>query len=65
MTDNPDVINLSTLTPLVEKYANDINTAKEKGYNSIFDEFDNAVGTYTTAEEESKACTSLLVMSFS
>ena len=52
------VISLSALETRVEQYFADTEQAKLRGFDSIFDEYNNAVRAYVTADEENRVHTS-------
>ncbi|XP_052768092.1 uncharacterized protein LOC128208577 [Mya arenaria] len=51
-SDSSTVINLSRLQPCFEQYSLDLQAAKIKGFNSIFEDFDHASNAYKTAEKQ-------------
>lgn len=52
LEDTSRVISLTRLTPRIEQYLQDIENAADKGFDSIFDEFDHATNAYKTAEQQ-------------
>ena len=48
------VINLSALETRVEQYFADTEQANLRGFDSIFDEYNNAVRAYVTADQQSR-----------
>ncbi|XP_071178470.1 uncharacterized protein [Mytilus edulis] len=49
------VINLSRLSVMMQQYIIDTNTAADRGFNSIFSDFDHALNAYVLAEQETQA----------
>ncbi|CAC5421094.1 unnamed protein product [Mytilus coruscus] len=49
------VINLSRLSLMMQQYIKDTKTAADRGFNSIFSDFDHALNAYVLAEQETQA----------
>ncbi|XP_063448433.1 uncharacterized protein LOC134727966 [Mytilus trossulus] len=49
------VINLSRLSVMMQQYITDTKTAEDRGFNSIFSDFDHALNAYVLAEQETQA----------
>ena len=54
LTDTSDVISLTRLEPRVEQYLADVDGAEDRGYDSVFAEYSNAVNAYATADQQSQ-----------
>ena len=54
LLNTSQVINLPKLVPMEAQYTRDTETAKQRGFNSIFDDFDHAVHEYKVAEQDDK-----------
>ncbi|KAL3847724.1 hypothetical protein ACJMK2_018620 [Sinanodonta woodiana] len=54
ITDTSIVIPLKKISPRIEQYLNDVNTAKQRGFDSIFASFDHAANTYKAAEKQNE-----------
>ncbi|OPL20258.1 hypothetical protein AM593_01306, partial [Mytilus galloprovincialis] len=46
---------LSRLSVMMQQYITDTNTAADRGFNSIFSDFDHALNAYVLAEQETQA----------
>jgi hypothetical protein len=51
LSDTSRVISLTRLTPRIEQYLDDIESASAKGFDTIFDEFSHATNTYKAAKQ--------------
>jgi hypothetical protein len=54
LLNTSQVINLQKLVAMEAQYTRDTETAKQRGFNSIFDDFDHAVHEYKVAEQDDK-----------
>ena len=54
LLNTSQVINLQKLVAMEAQYTRDTETAKQRGFNSIFDDFDHAAHEYKIAEQEDK-----------
>ena len=54
LTDTSDVISLTRMEPRIVQYIADVDGAEDRGYASVFEEYDVAVNTYVTAKQESQ-----------
>ena len=54
LLNTSQVINLPKLVAMAAQYTRDTETAKQRGFNSIFDDFDHATHEYKVAEQNDK-----------
>ena len=54
LLNTSQVINLQKLVAMEAQYTRDTETAKQRGFNSIFDDFDHATHEYKVAEQDDK-----------
>ena len=54
LLNTSQVINLPKLVAMEAQYTRDTETAKQRGFNSIFDDFDHATHEYKVAEQIDK-----------
>lgn len=51
-----NAINIAKIAVLTKQYIHDTNTAKQRGFDSIFSDFDHAMYAYRKAETEEQVC---------
>lgn len=56
------VINLSGISLMMQQYIKDTKTAADRGFNSIFSNFDHALNAYVLAEQETQV--SIFILHF-
>ena len=56
LADTGYVINLSKLTSYSDQYVTDMQSAKTRGFETIFEEYSSATDAYITADQQSQVC---------